>query len=56
MILMEEFHIQDLVNCSPPKPRKISIREEVLLVFNKKPKTKMIDIRHFSQRSGYAKR
>ena len=56
MISMKELNIQDLIDCSTPKPRKILIGEKVLLVRDKKPESEMINIGHFSQRSGRAKR
>ena len=56
MISVKELNIQDLINRGAPEPGKIPIGKKVLLVFHKKPEPEMINIGHFSQRSGRAKR
>jgi hypothetical protein len=56
MMSVQKLNIQDLIDCGTPKPRKILVRKEILLLFHKKPEPEMIDICHFSQRSGRAKR
>ena len=56
MIPVKCLHTQYLVECRLPKPRKVFKGKKVFLVFEKDPKTKLINIGNFSMRNACAMR
>lgn len=54
MVFVKEFHGQNLIDSRLPEPRKPVVREKILYVIDKEPKTMLIDVADFNPGSACA--